>query len=224
MKKRILVVEDDPAMARVLRDNLTFDGFDVDCAADGATAITHARTSVPDLVLLDLMLPDVSGLDVCGVLRQTGRVPIIMVTARGQKADKLHGFDAGADDYITKPFDLEELLARVHTVLRRSRPVIERLILGKVIIDFSTQRATKAGRPLHLTHREFEMLQYLAERRRVVHRDELLHEVWGYPELPYSRAVDHAVMRLRRKIEADARDPKFIHTAHGDGYWLTPGG
>jgi len=223
MKKRILVVEDDSGLARVLGDNLTFDGFDVECVATGTSAVSRARTFLPDLVVLDIMLPDTDGFELCGVLRQGGRLPIIILTARSQKADKLRGFNLGADDYITKPFDLEELLARVHTVLRRARPIVERLTLGAVTIDFQSERATRDNRPLHLTHREFEMLQYLAERQhRVVHRDELLREVWGFPEMPFTRAVDHAIMRLRRKIEADAHRPRFIHTVHGDGYCLSP--
>ncbi len=225
MKKRILVIEDDAALARVLRDNLVFDGFDVVCVTDGEAALRHVGASAPDLVVLDIMLPDMSGFDLCGVLRQGGRTPIIMLTARSQKADKLRGLNLGADDYITKPFDLEELLARVRAVLRRSRPTIDQLVLGRVTIEFRTQHAVKGSRTLHLTHREFEILQYLAERQeRVVYRNELLREVWGYPDVPTTRSVDHAIARLRKKIESDPHHPRFIHTVHGDGYCLTPSG
>jgi DNA-binding response OmpR family regulator len=225
MKKRILVVEDDAALARVLRDNLTFDGFDVTCVNDGASALNEVKAIAPDLVVLDIMLPDTNGFDLCGVLRQGGHTAIIMLTARGQKADKLRGLDLGADDYITKPFELEEFLARVRAVLRRSRATVERLALGRVTIDFRSQHATKGNRALHLTHREFELLQYLAERQeRVVYRNELLREVWGYPDVPATRSVDHAIARLRRKIESDPHHPRFIHTVHGDGYCLTPNG
>jgi two-component system, OmpR family, response regulator VicR len=225
MKTRILVVEDDAALARVLRDNLAFCGFDVTCAADGDAALARARECAPDLIVLDITLPDADGFDLCGVLRQGSRTPIIILTARSQKADKLRGLNQGADDYITKPFDLEEFLARVHAVLRRSRPAVERLSLGGVLIDFRSQQATKGGYTLHLTHREFEILQYLAERPEcVVRRHELLREVWGYPDMPSTRSVDHAIARLRKKIEPDARRPRFIHTVHGDGYCLTPEG
>ena len=157
MKKRILVVEDDAALARVLRDNLAFCGFDVACVTDGALALGKAREFAPDLIVLDITLPGTNGFDLCGVLRQGSRTPIIILTARSQKADKLRGLNLGADDYITKPFDLEEFLARVHAVLRRARPSVERLVLGAVVIDFRAQTATKAGYTLHLTHREFEL-------------------------------------------------------------------
>ncbi len=225
MTKRILIIEDDPALAKVLRDNLQFEGFDVTTVADGASALSEVKRSGPDLVVLDIMLPDVDGFELCGLLRQGGRTPIVMLTARGQKADKLRGLDLGADDYITKPFDLEEFLARVRAVLRRSRPMVERLVLGRVTIDFGAQHAVRGSRTLHLTHREYVLLQFLAEREnRFVSRNELLREVWGYPDVPATRSVDHAIARLRKKIEADARHPRFIHTVYGDGYLLTPGG
>jgi DNA-binding response OmpR family regulator len=225
MKKRILVVEDDAALARVLRDNLAFCGFDVACVIDGALALAKAREFAPDLIVLDITLPGTNGFDLCGVLRQGSRTPIIILTARSQKADKLRGLNLGADDYITKPFDLEEFLARVHAVLRRARPPVEQLLLGRVVIDFRAQTATKAGYTLHLTHREFEVVEYLAERQeRVVHRNELLREVWGYLDVPRTRSVDHAIARLRKKIEPDPHHPRFIHTVHGDGYCLTPAG
>jgi DNA-binding response OmpR family regulator len=223
MSKRILVVEDDSALARVLRDNLQFEGMDVACVGDGAAAVTDAKQHCPDLVILDIMLPDTSGFELCGLLRQAGRVPVIMLTARAQKADKLRGLDLGADDYITKPFDLEELLARVRAVLRRSRPAVEHLVLGRVKLDFVARRAECDGRSLHLTHREYDLLQFLAERQqRFVSRDELLRAVWGYLDVPNTRSVDHAIARLRKKIEDDPHQPEFIHTVHGDGYRLTP--
>ena len=157
----------------MLRDNLAYCGFEVACVADGNAALAQIREFAPDLVVLDVMLPGTNGFDLCAVLRQGSRTPIIILTARSQKLDKLRGLNLGADDYITKPFDLEELLARVHAVLRRARPAVEQLALGRVVIDFRAQQATKAH-ALHLTHREFELLQYLAERpERVVHRNEL---------------------------------------------------
>jgi DNA-binding response OmpR family regulator len=225
MKKRILVIEDDAALARVLRDNLEFDGFDTLCVVSGADALNAVKTFTPDLVVLDLMLPDANGFELFAPLRQGGRTPIIILTARGQKADKIRGWNLGADDYVTKPFDLEELLARVHAVLRRSQPALDQLTLGPVSIDFRTRQAMKGDRILHLTHREFDLLHYLAEReRRVVHRDELLRQVWGYQDMPNTRSVDHAIARLRKKIEVDGHHPRFIHTVHGDGYCLTPDG
>jgi DNA-binding response OmpR family regulator len=157
-RKRILVVEDDRALARVLRDNLTFDGFDVDWVANGALAESKVSALNPDLVVLDITLPGRDGFEICGALRQRGRVPILMLTARGQKTDKLKGLDLGADDYMTKPFDLEEFLARVRAVLRRTRPSYDALTLGTVTVDFISQTAYRGGHNLHLTHREFEIL------------------------------------------------------------------
>ncbi len=155
------------------------------------------------------------------VWREEFRTPIIMLTARAQKADKLRGLRMGADDYVTKPFDLEELMARVHAVLRRSRPSTQRLRMVEVIVDVVTQQAWNGSVALELSHREFSIIRYLAERAdSVVHRDELLHELWGFPDAPQTRAVDHAIVRLRRKIEADPRHPLLIRTIYGDGYSL----
>jgi DNA-binding response OmpR family regulator len=225
MSKRVLVVEDDAALARVLCDNLGFEGFDVRCAGDGNLALNLAREFAPDLVLLDVMLPGRDGFELVGLLRQGGPVPIIMLTARGQKADKLRGLKLGADDYVTKPFDIDELMARVHNVLRRSSPELEQLVLGRVTIDFPSKVVRHGHDEIHLTHREFELLRYLAERRgRVVSRHELLREIWGYPDTPATRSVDNAIARLRKKIEADPARPRFIHTVHGDGYTITPEG
>jgi DNA-binding response OmpR family regulator len=221
MKRRVLVVEDDLSLTRVLRDNLKFEGFEVQCVGTGSAAVKITSEWHPDLVLLDVALPDSNGFELCGRLRQRGRA-VIFLTARGQKTDKLLGLNLGADDYVTKPFDLEELVARVHAVLRRSGAGAEGLTLGAVAINFKLQQATRGGRVIHLTHREFDLLRYLAERRdRVVYRDELLREVWGYSDTPITRSVDHAVARLRRKIEVNPHQPKFIHTVHGDGYCLT---
>lgn len=225
MKKRILIVEDDAALARVLRDNLVFEGFDVERVADGHLAVNVARSFAPDLIILDIMLPGRDGFDLCRLLRRGGSVPIIMLTARSQKADKLKGLALGADDYVTKPFDIEELMARVHAVLRRSGPSITQVTLGAVTVDFERLTAIHGHNELHLTHREFELLRYLAVRPgRVVSRQELLREIWGYPDTPNTRSVDHAVARLRKKIEPDPGHPRFIHTVHGDGYMMTPDG
>jgi two-component system response regulator VicR len=222
MKKRILIVEDDAALARVLSDNLTFSGYDVEHVDDGAAVIREVRAFSPDLVLLDLMLPGADGFELCGLIRQGGRTPVIILTARDQKIDKLRGLELGADDYVTKPFDFEELQARIRAVLRRARQMVVRITLGETVVDFSAFRATRGRQDLRLSRREFDLLSYLAEREgSVVPRSELLREVWGFPEEPATRAVDYAIRRLRRKIEEDPHNPQYIHTVHGDGYCLT---
>jgi DNA-binding response OmpR family regulator len=225
MTSRILVVEDDRLLAKVLCDNLALDGFEVKRASDARSAVSILKNFAPDLVVLDVMLPDRSGFEVFETLHQGGRTPVIFLTARGATADKLRGLRLGADDYVTKPFDLQELLARVHTVLRRAHGNPGWLTLGAVTIDFENRIAKRGGDEIHLTHREFELLRYLASRAgHVVYRNELLRAVWGYPDnSAYTRAVDHAIARLRKKIEAEPEQPRFIHTAHGDGYSLTPG-
>jgi DNA-binding response OmpR family regulator len=224
MSRRVLVVEDDDALARVLCDNLVYDGFAVERTADAPGALAMVRSFVPDLVLLDLMLPGGDGFEVCRELAgRPSRPPIVILSARGRQQDKVRGLRLGADDYVAKPFDLEELLARIHAVLRRGESRLERLALGDVVVDFQKKAAWRSGSELPLSHRELQVLQHLAERAgRVVTRDELLQAVWGYRETPLTRAVDIAVARLRRKIEPDPRHPRFIRTLHGDGYCLTP--
>jgi two-component system response regulator VicR len=225
MKKRILIVEDDRALSRVLADNLSFFGFEVECVDDGAEVIGRVRAFSPDLVLLDVMLPGRDGFELCGVIRQGGRTPVIMLTARDQKIDKLKGLELGADDYVTKPFDVEELHARIRAVLRRARRLAVRITLADAVIDFATFKATRGRQDLRLSRREFDLLSYLAEREgQVVPRGELLREVWGFPDEPSTRAVDYAIRRLRRKLETDPHNPQHIHTVHGDGYSLTLAG
>ena len=176
-------------------------------------------------MLLDLTLPDRDGLDVCGVIREHGQVPIIIVTARGQKSDTLKGLNRGADDNVTKPFEIDELLARMRAVLRHTRALVDGLTLGRVFINVRALTATSEGKDLHLTHRECEVLRYLAERQeRVVHRDERLREIWGYIDAPATRSVDQAIARLRKKIDNDSQHPQHIETAHGGGYGLTVSG
>jgi DNA-binding response OmpR family regulator len=224
MQKRILVVEDDGGLAQIVCDNLAVEGYEVEWAADGDQAIDRARRRPPDLVILDVMLPGRDGFEICGLLRRGGQTPVIMVTARVQQSDKLRGLNLGADDYITKPFDILELLARVRAVLRRASPGVERLELGPVVVDFVAMTAERKGEPVHLGFREFDVLRYLAERRgRVVLRDELLREVWAYPDAPPTRSVDNAIARLRKKIEEDPARPRYILTVHGDGYCLAKG-
>ena len=223
MPHRVLVVEDDPTLRLVIRDNLESEGYQVDVSTDGASAAKQSQAAAPDLIVLDLMLPDCDGLDLLPILRLRGQVPIIILTARTQQAEKLRGLHLGADDYITKPFDPEELLARIRAVLRRTRPSVSRIQLGEVVIDFLNKHACNGKGTIPLTHREFELLSYLAERRdMVVHRDELLRAVWGYLDMGImTRTVDFAIARLRKKIEVDRHHPKFILTAHGDGYCLS---
>jgi DNA-binding response OmpR family regulator len=223
MSKRILIIEDDKAIARLLRDNLTYEGFVVESSETGSDALRKAKQFVPDLVLLDLMLPNgVDGFDICRSLSQgASRVPVIILTARGEKQDRVRGLKLGADDYVTKPFALDELLARVHAVLRRTKPRLERLRLGDVVLDFQRLRATKGNEELVLTDREFEVLRFLAERAgSVVTRDELLLLVWGYSDAPLTRTVDNLIFRLRQKIERDPHHPVHIRKAYGDGYRL----
>ncbi len=222
-RHRILVVEDDPTLRLVLQDNLRSEGYDVEVAADGVSGVRNTQAIIPDLIVLDLTLPDCDGFELLPVLRQSGQVPIIVLTARTRQAEKLKGLTLGADDYITKPFDPEELLARVRAVLRRARPSISRIRLGKVTVDFLNKHASAGNRTILFTHREFELLSYLAEHRdMVVRRSELLRAVWGYLGTDIStRTVDFAIARLRRKLEVDHHHPQFIRTAHGDGYCLT---
>ena len=224
MAKRILVVDDDRAMGQVLAHNLRFEGFEVKWVTDGAAALADARDFQPDLVLLDVALPGMTGFDLARAWGVDRRFPVIMLTARSERQDELTGLRAGADDYVTKPFNLDTLLARMDAVMRRAHPVVGQLTLGDVIVDFTAKTAMKAGRRLDLTHREFAILRYLAEREDCpVDRRELLRDIWGYSEAPLTRPVDQAILRLRRKIEADPRRPKFIHSSYGDGYMLSTG-
>ena len=219
---RVLIVEDDQSLSRVLSDTLTAEGFDTRHTGNGNTALNMASSFAPDLVLLDIGLQGKSGLELCKIWREGPRLPIIMLTARGQQRDKLQGLTAGADDYITKPFDLQELIARIRAVLRRARPALTRLNLGDVVVDFEHHTAERDGVSLELSHREFALLRYLAQRPdSVVPREELLQAIWGYPESPHTRSVDHAIARLRRKIEQDPHHPKFIHSAYAGGYLMT---
>jgi DNA-binding response OmpR family regulator len=222
-KKRILLTEDDHTIAKLLTDNLEFEGFSVAWAATGADALAKSKTFAPDLILLDLMLPDRDGLDLCRTFANSkDRVPVIVITAKGQQEDRVRGLTLGADDYVVKPFALEELLARIKAVLRRTKGRVEQIRLGPVKIDFVRLRAYKGGEELVLTDREFEIMRYLAERAgSIVSRDELLHLVWGYNQAPMTRTVDNFVFRLRQKIEEDPHHPKYLRKSYGDGYRLT---
>lgn len=223
MKRKVLVVEDDQSLARMLCHNLNYEGFEVVVAGDGRSAVTLAEDEKPDLALLDLTLPGLDGLEVCRRFAQGPvRMGLIIITARSQKQDKLQAFQLGADDYVTKPFTLDELLARVHAVLRRLRPTAQSLVLGDLTVDFLRYSASRRNRAVVFSHRELEVLHYMAERvGQVVSREELLQRVWGFQNVPSTRCVDNLIARLRLKIEANPHDPRFLRTAHGDGYRLT---
>ncbi len=219
---RILVVEDDQAMSVALRDGFEFEKHVVDLVGDGEEALRAARGGEHDVIILDVMLPRKSGLDVCRELRESGsNTPIIMLTARGQEVDKIVGLKIGADDYITKPFSFMELLARMEAVMRRvrrQRPG-DQVAFGDVRIDFRTYRATRAGRPLDLTPREFRILRYFIDHaHEVVSRDSLLNHVWGYDSSALTRTVDTHIARLRQKIEPVPAEPQHLCTIHRLGY------
>jgi two-component system alkaline phosphatase synthesis response regulator PhoP len=222
MSERILIVEDDPIFRSIIEDNLASEGYRVDTVADGAGALAYIRSVSPDLILLDLTLPDWDGLELCPLLRRSKNVSIIILSARSQKLDKLQGLRLGADDYIVKPTDMEELIARIKVVLRRTRPRVDRLQIGRIVVDFRTQRALCGRTTVRLTFHEFKLLEYLAQRPfQVVRREELLTEVWGYPNPSVAtRSVDQTIVRLRKKLEPDPHNPLFIHTAPGVGYCL----
>lgn len=222
-KRRVLIVEDDQAMAVALRDGFAYEGYQVLVARDGHTGLQMALEEEVDLIILDVMLPKVSGLDLCKHLRNVGNnIPIIMLTARGQEVDKVLGLKLGADDYVTKPFSFLELMARVEAVLRRTsqlREHIEYYQFGTITLNFKTLKATKNGQPLELSHREFHLLQYLIEHKgEVVTRDQLLDAVWGYEDLPFTRTVDMHITKLRKKIEDIPAEPRYIITVHRFGY------
>ncbi len=222
---RVLIVEDDPAMVVALRDGFKYEGYAVQVARDGHAALRAVSESNPDLIILDVMLPKTSGLEICRQLRAVGNhVPIIMVTARGQEIDKVQGLKLGADDYVTKPFSFLELIARAEAVLRRSRgrAAPETCGFGDVTLDFRRREATRRGAPLELSSREFAILEYLVARRgEVVTREQLLQAVWGYESVPFTRTVDVHVAKLRRKIEPDQIEPRFLLTVHRVGYRFT---
>lgn len=220
---RILIIEDEPDLALGLRNNLEYEGYEVLTAQEGEQGLNLACQERPDLILLDIMLPRLSGLDVCRQLRSRGmQTPIIMLTARGQEIDKVIGLEIGADDYVTKPFSLRELLARVHVQLRRlskQETEIGAYRFGVIELDFNKHQAYKSGQPLELSAREFEVLKYfITHRGETVTREQLLDEVWGYDNFPLTRTVDNHVARLRQKIEENPAEPQHIITVHRVGY------
>jgi len=222
----ILIIEDEPAMQLGLKDNLQFEGYSVTIASDGQSGLDNILTNQFDLVLLDVMLPNMSGFDVCKTARAKGiDTPIILLTARGEEIDKVLGLELGADDYMTKPFSVRELLARIKANLRRSGALSkkdEALTFGKLTIQFDAYTVTSSDNDdIKLSHKEFEILKYLFENKnKVVSRYELLEKIWGYDEQPTTRTVDNFIARIRQKVEEDHNHPKVILTVHGIGYKL----
>lgn len=220
----ILIVEDEPAMQLGLKDNLELESYEVDIAGDGELGLHKMKNNTYDLVLLDVMLPKLSGFDVCKKARAAGiTTPIILLTARGEEIDKIVGLELGADDYITKPFSVRELLARIKAMLRRSNSNQEKewqpITIGKLKMDFTNFQAREGDADVRLSHKEFEILSFLHQHKnKVVSRYELLEKVWGYEEQPTTRTVDNFMVRLRHKIEVNPNQPRIILTVHGTGY------
>jgi DNA-binding response OmpR family regulator len=226
MKQKILIVEDEPNMILGLKDNLEFEGYDVTTAQTGVAGLNYILRESFSLVLLDVMLPEMSGFDVCKKAREAGiDVPIIFLTAKSEEIDKVVGLELGSDDYITKPFSVRELLARIKAVLRRkgshssdTKDVIE---IGKLKVNFTAYSAEDRGGPVKMSHKEFAILKHLVDNRNnIISRNDLLEKVWGYDETPTTRTVDNFIVKLRHKIEVDPNDPKIILTVHGTGYTL----
>jgi DNA-binding response OmpR family regulator len=220
---KILIVEDQKDMVTGLVFNLEAQGHEVSAAYDGEAGLASAEREKPDLIVLDIMLPKKDGFEVCRELRRKGQdVPILMLTARREEADKVLGLEIGADDYLTKPFGLSEFLARVKALLRRGpgKDVqLENCRFGTVEIDFRNYRATKDGVNIDLTQREFEMMKlFVRNRDKVISRNRFLNEIWGYDRFPTTRTVDAHIAGLRQKLEADPEHPRFIVTVHGLGY------
>jgi len=225
MLPRLLIIEDERPMRTALQDALAAEGYRVLTADNGAIGLQKALTEKPDLILLDLMLPQLDGFALCTELRRLEhRMPVLMLTAKGQVEDRVHGLDAGADDYLVKPFSTEELLARVRALLRRaqrSERTLKELVLGEVRLDFVRQRAWRRQHELHLTAKEFAMLRLMAEAEgEPVSRERFLDVVWGYTAFPTTRTVDNHVASLRAKIEPDPDQSRWIQTVHGVGYRL----
>ena len=223
--KRVLIIEDDRDIVELVRYNLANEGFQVSAAFDGGTGLSTLKKTPPDLLLLDLMLPKLSGLEICREIRKDdslNRLPILMLTARGEEADRVVGLEMGADDYVTKPFSPRELLARVKALLRRSEPPVDAprtIEIGKLAIDPASYRVSNSGKAVPLSTLEFRLLYYLASRpNRVFTRDQLLDAVWGTDRFVTPRSVDVYVRRLREKIESDPENPAYLKTVRGAGY------
>jgi len=225
--KRILIIEDDQAILRGLKDNLEFESYEILTAVDGKEGYELARNEDPDLIVLDLMLPRMNGYEICQQLRSEGRnTPILILTARGEEGERIRGLDLGADDYVTKPFSVPELLARVRAILRRTEGSgalikVNQLQFDDVFVDFNRFEARNGDQELKLSRKEFGVLRLLAEREgEVVTRDELLDQVWGYDQYPTTRTVDNHIASLRAKLEQNPSEPRRLLTVHGVGYKL----
>ncbi|HTF66314.1 MAG TPA: response regulator transcription factor [Edaphobacter sp.] len=222
-RPKILVVEDEPNMVVGLRDNFEFEGYEVITALDGVEGLQLALEESPDLVVLDVMMPRMSGLEVCKQLRaQRASIPIIMLTARGQEVDKVVGLELGADDYVTKPFSIRELLARVKAVLRRTSVLpkdLDQHTFGDVEVDLRRCRVLRSGKALDVSSKEFELLKYfICHPGETLSRHQLLEDVWGYEHYPTTRTVDTHLVRLRQKLEPNPEQPQYFLTVHGTGY------
>jgi two-component system alkaline phosphatase synthesis response regulator PhoP len=223
MKTRILIIEDEPAMVTGLRDNFEYEGYEVISAGDGVSGLKRALADDPDLVVLDVMMPRMSGLDVCKQLKaKRPSLPIIMLTARGQEIDKVVGLELGADDYVTKPFSIRELMARVKAVLRRVSPPAdtpEVYRFSDIEVNIRSNEVRRAGAPIELSAKEFALLAYfLSHPAETLSRDLLLDAVWGYENYPSTRTVDTHILHLRQKLEPNPEEPRLILTVHGMGY------
>lgn len=226
--KKVLIIEDEKSIADIIQFNLNKEGFETETAYDGKTGLEKALSSKPDLILLDVMLPVIDGFQVCKKVRESSTVPIVMLTAKEEEVDKVLGLELGADDYITKPFGMRELIARIKANIRRT-DLMNSLqdapanvqVFGNLAIDLNRYEVRKDENPLELTLREFELLKYLAEREnRVFSREQLLEEVWGYEYYGDIRTVDVTVRRLREKLEDDSSNPAYIMTKRGIGYYF----
>jgi DNA-binding response OmpR family regulator len=224
---KILVIEDEPDMLTILRDNLELEGYRVDLAKNGEDGLKLALRDSPDVILLDIMLPGMSGYDVCRNLRSRGvKTPVILITARNSEMDRVAGLDLGADDYVGKPFNIGEVLARVRVQIRHGRDQEpqrrDEFRFGNVVVDVRRQVVKRAGKRVEMTSREFQLLSYfILHQGELVTRDQLLIDVWGYSHPPLTRAVDNFVFKLRSKLEADPQRPRYFLTAYGTGYRFT---
>jgi DNA-binding response OmpR family regulator len=222
-KTRILIIEDEPAMVAGLRDNFEYEGYEVLSAEDGVAGLERVFADDPDLVVLDVMMPRMSGLEVCKQVKaKRPSVPIIMLTARGQEIDKVVGLELGADDYVTKPFSIRELMARIKAVLRRvpPQPALPQVFrFGDVEVNTRSNEVRRSGAPVELSTKEFALLAYfISHPGETLSRDRLLDEVWGYQNYPNTRTVDTHIVHLRHKLEPNPEDPRYIVTVHGIGY------
>jgi len=229
--KKLLIVEDELNMVNGLKDNLEFEGYEVDTAISGDTGLQKIQECRYDLILLDVMLPEISGFDICKAARKEGiDTPIILLTAKGEEIDKVLGLELGADDYITKPFSLRELLARIKAILRRAPSGKEEysesefICIGNIKVNFRNYVALEGTREIKMSHKEFEVLHYLYNNTgKTVHRDDIINTVWSIDYDITTRTVDNFILKLRQKIETDSNNPKIILTVHGIGYKMISG-